>query len=111
MEPLVERNNHPGEVDRGEGELEAAVSQTTKSHHARKNGPDLAGDWGWRPGPALWGRASPDIKFHLHCHCLQQSEAAQRKPLKSHVAAQDDTTFQGGGSGEGRGHRPNGPSS
>jgi hypothetical protein len=31
---------------------------TTKSHHAKQNGPDLAGGLGLRPGPALWGRAS-----------------------------------------------------
>jgi hypothetical protein len=60
-----------------------AASPTTKNHHAKKNGPDLAGGLGLRPGPCSLGKSKSRISTsvcivtaspcatHAHLHIAQ----------------------------------------
>ena len=87
---------------------------TTKSHHAEEDGgPDLAGGIGVEAGTVLFGEERvPNINFHLHCHRLEPyTFGLSGNVAKKPCCGSGWQCFQGGGSGEGRGRRPSGPSS
>ena len=104
--------------------LRYRLAATTKSHHAEKNGPDLAGGIGVEAGTCSLGKsksristsvcivtASPSAKIGPICTSARSIAVSCTVLQKAMMRPRMLPSARVGALGRGRGHRPNGPSS